>query len=149
MQVILLDKISNLGNLGDTVQVKSGYARNFLLPQGKAVPATKKNIELFEERRSKFEQKIADLLVSAQTRADMINKLNTITIHSKAGDGGKLFGSIGARDIVNAVIAAGVQVSKNEVRLLNGVLRYIGNYEVHFKIYNNIFAKLSINIVSE
>ncbi len=99
MQVILLDKIGNLGSLGDTVNVKSGYARNFLIPQGKAVMATKANVAMFESRRAELEAKVAEQLAAAQTRADQVNALEAVVIASKAGDEGKLFGSIGTRDI--------------------------------------------------
>ena len=116
MQVILLDKVANLGSLGDQVNVKAGYARNFLVPQGKAVPATKKNIEFFEARRAELEAKLAEVLAAANARAEKINALETVTIASKAGDEGKLFGSIGTRDIADAVTAAGVEVAKSEVR---------------------------------
>lgn len=115
MQVILLDKVANLGSLGDQVNVKAGYARNFLVPQGKAVPATKKNIEFFEARRAELEAKLAEVLAAANARAEKINALETVTIASKAGDEGKLFGSIGTRDIADAVTAAGVEVAKSEV----------------------------------
>lgn len=117
MQVILLDKIGNLGSLGDTVNVKSGYARNFLIPQGKAVMATKANVAMFESRRAELEAKVAEQLAAAQTRADQVNALEAVVIASKAGDEGKLFGSIGTRDIADAITAAGVKVSKSEVRL--------------------------------
>ncbi len=98
MQVILLDKVANLGSLGDQVNVKAGYARNFLVPQGKAVPATKKNVEFFEARRAELEAKLADVLAAAEARATKINELGSVTIASKSGDEGKLFGSIGTRD---------------------------------------------------
>src|SRR5471030_2737190 len=132
MQVILLDKVANLGSLGDQVNVKAGYARNFLVPQGKAVPATKKNVEFFEERR-----------------ATKINELGSVTISSKSGDEGKLFGSIGTRDIADAVTAAGVEVAKSEVRLPNGVLRTTGEHEVEFQVHSDVFAKLNVVVVSE
>ena len=132
MQVILLDKVANLGSLGDQVNVKAGYARNFLVPQGKAVPATKKNVEFFEARR-----------------AEQINALESVTIASKAGDEGKLFGSIGTRDIADAVTAAGVKVAKSEVRLPNGVLRNVGEHEVNFQVHSEVFAKVIINVVAE
>lgn len=112
MQVILLDKVANLGSLGDQVNVKAGYARNFLVPMGKAVPATKKNVEFFEARRADLEAKLAETLSAAEARAVKINELATVTIASKAGDEGKLFGSIGTRDIADAVTAAGVAVTK-------------------------------------
>ena len=149
MEIILLDKVANLGSLGDQVDVKAGYARNFLVPQGKAVPATKKNVEFFEARRAELEAKLADVLAIAKGRAEKINSLATVTIASKAGDEGKLFGSIGTRDIAQAVTAAGVEVAKSEVRLPNGVLRTVGEHEVHFQVHSDVFAKLNVNIIAE
>jgi len=110
MQVILLENIRNLGELGDNVSVANGYGRNFLLPKGKAVPATKDNLEKFEARRAELEKKAADLLAAAQTRADQIAELN-VSIGAHSGDEGKLFGSVGTKDIADAVSAAGVAVS--------------------------------------
>lgn len=149
MQVILLDKVSNLGSLGDQVNVKAGYARNFLVPQGKAVPATKKNVEFFEARRAELEAKLADVMTAALVRATKINELLTVTIVSKAGEEGKLFGSIGTRDIADAVTAAGVEVTKSEVRLLNGVLRNTGEHEVRFQVHRDVFAQLTVVVVAE
>lgn len=103
------------------------------VPQGKAVPATKKNVEFFEARRAELEAKLADVLAAAEARATKINELGSVTIASKSGDEGKLFGSIGTRDIADAVTAAGVEVAKSEVRLPNGVLRTTGEHEVHFR----------------
>ena len=148
MQVILLDKVTNLGNLGDQVNVKAGYARNFLVPKGKAVPATKTNIEFFETRRAELEAKQAEAQAAANARAEKINALGTVTITSKAGDGGRLFGSIGARDIADAVSAAGVEVAKSEVRLSEGVLRSTGEYEVNFQVHSDVVAKLVVNVVA-
>ena len=149
MQVILLDKVANLGSLGDQVNVKSGYARNFLVPQGKAVPATKKNVEFFEARRAELEAKLADVLAAAQARAAAITALGSVTLASKAGDEGKLFGSIGTRDIADAITAAGGKVAKSEVRLPNGVLRTTGDHEVHFQLHSDVFAELNVIIVAE
>uniref|UniRef100_A0A3B0LZW1 Large ribosomal subunit protein bL9 n=1 Tax=Arsenophonus endosymbiont of Trialeurodes vaporariorum TaxID=235567 RepID=A0A3B0LZW1_9GAMM len=149
MQIILLDKVANLGSLGDKVDVKAGYARNYLVPLGKAVPATKKNVEFFEARRAELEAKLADVLAVAEGRAEKINSLATVTIASKAGDEGKLFGSIGTRDIAQAATAAGVEVMKSEVRLPNGVLRTVGEHEVHFQVHSDVFAKLNVNIIAE
>lgn len=149
MEIILLDKVANLGSLGDKVDVKAGYARNYLVPQQKAVPATKKNVEFFEARRAELEAKLADVLDTAKARAEKINSLATVTIASKAGDEGKLFGSIGTRDIAQAVTAAGVEVAKSEVRLPNGVLRTVGEHEVHFQVHSDVFAKLNVNIIAE
>lgn len=149
MQVILLDKIGNLGSLGDTVNVKSGYARNFLIPQGKAVMATKANVAMFESRRAELEAKVAEQLAAAQTRADQVNALEVVVIASKAGDEGKLFGSIGTRDIADAITAAGVKVSKSEVRLPEGALRNVGAYEVSVQLHSEVFATAKVQVVAE
>ncbi|EGR4436813.1 50S ribosomal protein L9 [Vibrio cholerae] len=149
MQVILLDKIGNLGSLGDTVNVKSGYARNFLIPQGKAVMATKANVAMFESRRAELEAKVAEQLAAAQTRADQVNALEAVVIASKAGDEGKLFGSIGTRDIADAITTAGVKVSKSEVRLPEGALRNVGAYEVSVQLHSEVFATAKVQVVAE
>lgn len=149
MQVILLDKVINIGSLGEKVNVRTGYARNFLVPKGKAVPATKKNVEYFEARRAEMEAKLANIQATAEARAAKINKLSSVTIASKAGDEGKLFGSIGTRDIANAITAAGVNVTKSEVRLPNGVLRTTGVHDVNIQIQSNVFATMNIVIIPE
>ncbi|MFL7051694.1 50S ribosomal protein L9 [Vibrio cyclitrophicus] len=148
MQVILLDKIGNLGGLGDQVNVKSGYARNFLIPQGKAVMATKDNVAMFETRRAELEAKVAEQLAAAEARAESVNTLEGVTIASKAGDEGKLFGSIGTRDIADAITAAGVAVAKSEVRLPEGALRNIGEFEVSIQLHSEVFAIAKIAIVA-
>ncbi|PJG82841.1 50S ribosomal protein L9 [Caviibacterium pharyngocola] len=149
MQVILLDKIAHLGSVGDQVSVKSGYARNFLIPQGKAVMATKANIEHFEARRAELEAKAAESLAAAQARAAKLAELATITIASKAGDEGRLFGSITTRDVAEAVTAAGVEVAKSEVRLSTGPLRTTGDHEVRFQLHGEVFATLNVVVVAE
>lgn len=149
MQVILLDKIGNLGSLGDTVNVKSGYARNYLIPQGKAVMANKANIEMFETRRAELEAKVAEVLAADQARADQISALEAVVIASKAGDEGKLFGSVGTRDIADAITEAGVKVAKSEVRLPEGALRNLGEYEVSIQLHSEVFATAKIQIVAE
>ncbi|MCG9544494.1 MULTISPECIES: 50S ribosomal protein L9 [Vibrio] len=148
MQVILLDKIGNLGGLGDQVNVKSGYARNFLIPQGKAVMATKDNVAMFETRRAELEAKVAEQLAAAEARAESVNTLEGVSIASKAGDEGKLFGSIGTRDIADAITAAGVAVAKSEVRLPEGALRNIGEFEVSIQLHSEVFATAKIAIVA-
>ena len=149
MQVILLDKVANLGSLGDQVNVKAGYARNFLVPQGKAVPATKKNVEFFEARRAELEAKLAEVLGAANARAEAINALGTVTIASKSGDEGKLFGSIGTRDIAEAVSAAGYPLEKAEVRLPNGALRNTGEFDVAVHLHTDVETTLKLIIVAE
>ncbi|MCC4799198.1 50S ribosomal protein L9 [Enterovibrio norvegicus] len=149
MQVILLDKIGNLGSLGDQVAVKSGYARNFLIPQGKAVMATKANVEHFEARRAELEAKVAETLAAAGARAEQVEALEAVVIASKAGDEGKLFGSIGTRDIADAVSAAGVKVTKSEVRLPEGALRNVGEYEISLQLHSEVFATVKVSVVAE
>lgn len=149
MQVILLDKVAHLGSVGDQVTVKSGFARNFLIPQGKAVMATKANVEHFEARRAELEAKAAEALAAAQARAAKLTELATVTITSKAGDEGRLFGSITTRDVAEAVTAAGVEVAKSEVRLSTGPLRTTGDHEVRFQLHGEVFATLNIVVVAE
>jgi large subunit ribosomal protein L9 len=149
MQIILLDKIANLGGLGDKVTVKSGYARNFLFPQGKAVPATKVNVEKFEARRAELEAKIAEQHAAAQARADKITALGEVTIASPAGDEGKLFGSVGTRDIAAAITAAGVEVTKSEVKLPVGTLRDVGEFEIDLQIHSDVTATIKLVIIQE
>ena len=154
MQVILLDKIVHLGNVGDQVNVKSGFARNFLIPQGKAVMATKANIEHFEARRAELEEKAAQALAAAslaaaQARAAQVTALGSVTIASKAGDEGRLFGAITTRDVAEAVTAAGVEIAKSEVRLPNGPIRTLGDHDVRFQLHGEVFATLDVIVVAE
>ncbi|KZZ14863.1 50S ribosomal protein L9, partial [Oleiphilus sp. HI0079] len=129
MEVILLEKVGKLGGLGDKVTVKSGFGRNFLVPFGKAVPANAENVAQFEARRAELEKAAAEKLAAAEARAAELNE-KSVTITSKAGDEGKLFGSIGVRDVADAVTAAGTEVSKSEVRLPEGPIRAVGDYEI-------------------
>ena len=149
MNIILLDKIANLGGLGDKVTVKSGYARNILFPQGKAVPATKANVEKFEARRAELEAKIADELKSAEAKAEKINALENVTIAAPAGDEGKLFGSVGTRDIAQAVTDAGVEVTKAEVKLPDGTLREVGEFEIDIQVHPEVTANVTLAIIAE
>ena len=149
MQVILLDKIANLGGLGDQVVVKSGFARNFLFPKGKAVPATKANIETFEARRADLEAKIAEDLAAAQARADKLEALAEVTLVSKAGDEGKLFGSIGTRDIAEAISAVGVEVAKSEVRLPLGTIRETGEFDVAIAVHSDVSTTIKVIVIAE
>ena len=149
MQVILLDKIAPFGKVGDQVNVKSGSARNFLIPQGKAVMATAANIEHFEARRAELEEKAAQALAAAVDRAARLEALGSVTIASKAGDEGRLFGSIGTRDIADAITAKGVEVAKSEVRLPNGLIRTLGEHEVTFQFHGEVFSHLNVIIVAE
>ncbi|EOD56007.1 50S ribosomal protein L9 [Aeromonas molluscorum] len=147
MQVILLDKIAKLGGLGDQVNVKAGYARNYLIPQGKAVMATKANIETFDARRAELEAKLAAGKAAAEERAAKLGELAAVVIASKAGDEGKLFGSIGTRDVADAITAAGVAVAKSEVRMGN-VLRNTGEYEVVVQLHADVKATVQIQVVA-
>jgi large subunit ribosomal protein L9 len=148
MQVILLEKIGKLGNLGDQVNVKGGYGRNFLVPYGKAVPATKTNVAEFDARRAGLEAAAEEKLANATARAAKLAEL-TITIESNAGDGGKLFGSIGTRDIASAVTAAGVEVNKSEVRMPEGPLREVGSYKVAIQVHSDLVQTVSVSVVAE
>jgi len=147
MQIILLDKVTNLGNLGDQVNVRPGYGRNFLIPNGKAVMATPDNKAHFEARRAELEKAAADVLAIAQARADKIND-STVEIASKAGDEGKLFGSIGTADIAEAVSAAGTEVAKQEVRLPEGPLRHLGEFDVELQLHTDVSAIVKVKIVA-
>ncbi|PCI58642.1 MAG: 50S ribosomal protein L9 [Gammaproteobacteria bacterium] len=149
MEVILLDKIAKLGGLGDKVSVKSGYARNYLLPQGKAVFASKENVERFEARRADLESKLAEALTSAQARADKLAALTDVTIASKAGEEGKLFGSIGTRDIADAITEAGVEVTKAEVRLPLGTLRETGEFDIAIHLHNDVDTTIKLVVIAE
>ncbi len=149
MDIILLDKVANLGGLGDNVNVKAGYARNFLFPQGKAVPATKANIEKFEQRRAELEAKLAADLSAANDRAAKVAALSEVTIASKAGDEGKLFGSVGTRDIADAITEAGVKVTKAEVKLPNGTLREVGEYDIDLQLHAEVVATVKVVVIAE
>jgi len=149
MEVILLDKIAKLGGLGDKVSVKSGYARNYLLPQGKAVFASDANVEHFEARRADIEAKLATVLAAAETRAAKVVELAEVTIASKAGDEGKLFGSIGTRDIADAITEAGVEVAKAEVRLPLGAIRETGEFEIAIHLHHDVDTSIKIVVIAE
>ena len=148
MQVILLDKVGRLGNVGTQVNVKPGFARNFLIPFAKAVPATAKNIAEFGARRAELEAAAAAKLAEAQKRAEVLATVS-ITIATHAGDEGKLFGSVGTRDIAEAITAAGVAVDKLEVRLPNGALRNTGAFTIVLHLHSDVVAEVSLTIVSE
>lgn len=149
MEVILLERVRNLGALGQKVNVKSGYGRNYLIPQGKAVYATAANTEKFEARRAELEKIEAEHLQTALNRKHAIEGLGVITIHSKAGDEGKLFGSIGVRDIADAIIKAGQEVAKSEIDLPTGVIRMIGDYEITLELHSDVVATVKLSVVTE
>lgn len=148
MQVILLEKIDKVGQLGDLVDVKAGFARNFLLPQGKAQQATPENLERFNELRAAFEKEQAEALASANARKDALNGM-TVSITSRAGTEGKLFGSIGAEEIRAAFEAAGKPVEKKEVRLPEGPLRVVGEHPVTLHLHTDVNAEVTVNVVGE
>ena len=149
MEVILLENIGNLGGLGDKVDVKAGYGRNYLVPQGKAVPATRSNIAEFETRRAELEAAAAAARSAAEQRAEAINALQPVTIGANAGEEGKLFGSVGTPDIAEAVTAAGCEVDKAEVRLPEGPLRELGEFEVDIQVHGDVTATVVIAVVAE
>ena len=149
MNVILLDKVANLGSLGDNVTVKAGFARNFLFPQGKAVPATKANLEQFEARRAELEAKVAEELAAAEARATKVAELAEITIASKAGDEGKLFGSIGTRDIADAITEAGLEVVKAEVKMPEGAIRETGEFDIAIQLHPEVMANIKVAVIAE
>lgn len=148
MNVILLERIAGLGKLGATVKVKAGYGRNYLIPQGKAVPATPDNVEKFEARRAELEKAAAEKMDTAQARKDALSQLS-ITIAQKAGDEGKLFGSVGTSDIAHAITEAGVPVEKREIRLPFGPLRQIGEHKVEVELHSDVVVAININVVPE
>jgi len=148
MEVILLEKINKLGELGDQVRVKAGYGRNYLIPVGKAISATPENVEKFESRRAELEKTQADVLGTATARAEKMNVVE-VTLARKVGEEGKLFGSVSAADIAEAVAVAGVELAKNEVRLPEGPLRVLGEFEVATHLHADVDAKIKVTIVAE
>lgn len=148
MEVILLEKIEHLGAMGDRVKVKPGYGRNFLIPQGKAAAATAENIAEFEARRAELEQAAAKALAAAQARRDQLAGL-IIRLSAKAGDEGKLFGSVGTVDIAHAVTAAGVGVERHEIRLPNGPLRQVGEHAVQLHLHTDVNVEIKLVIEAE
>jgi len=148
MEVILLEKVQNLGNLGDKVAVKAGYGRNFLIPKGKAVPATASNVAQFETRRAELEKVAAKVLEAAKARAEKLESLE-VTIAANAGDEGKLFGSIGTAEIAKAVSDAGVELCKSEVRMPEGAIRATGEYDVAVHLHVDVDASVKVNVVGE
>ncbi|MGB5534934.1 MAG: 50S ribosomal protein L9 [Thiogranum sp.] len=148
MEVILLEKVENLGSLGDRVHVKPGYGRNFLIPSGKATPATEDHVKAFEARRAELEKTAADALAEAEARREKIGDM-IITITAKAGDEGKLFGSIGTADIAAAIVADGVEVERSEVRLPEGAFRQLGEYRIQLHLHTDVNAELTLVIEAE
>jgi len=148
MEVILLEKVENLGGLGDRVNVKSGYGRNFLIPSGKATPATEAHIKAFEARRAELEKTAAEAQTVAEARRDKLVDMS-ITIQAKAGEEGKLFGSIGTVDIAEAIVAAGVEIERSEVRLPEGAFRQLGEYSVLVHLHSDVNIEIQLVIEAE
>ena len=148
MDVILLQKVANLGNIGDRVKVRSGFGRNFLLPQGKATLATADNVARFEARRVELEKAAREHLVSANERAEAMKDFK-LTIQAKAGTEGKLFGSIGTADVAEACQKAGFNVERSEVRMPNGPLRTVGEHVVNLHLHADVDVQLPVTIVAE
>lgn len=148
MDVILLEKVANLGNLGDKVTIKSGYGRNYLVPQGKAVPATAAKVAEFEARRADLEKAAVEKLNAAQARANALSKLSVVITH-KAGDEGRLFGSIGTHNIAEAISKAGVAIEKHEIRLPHGAIRHLGDFEIDVAFHTDVVTKITVKIAPE
>jgi large subunit ribosomal protein L9 len=148
MEVILLEKIVNLGNLGDRVSIKNGYGRNYLVPQGKAVPATAKKLAEFEARRADLENAAAEKLSAAQSQGEKLSKLEIVITH-KAGDEGRLFGSVGTHNIAEAINQAGGVVEKQQIRLPHGTIRQVGDYDIDINLHSDVIVTMSIKVAAE
>jgi len=146
MQVILLEKVENLGSLGDLVNVKSGYARNFLMPYGKAKVATPANLEEFEKMKAKFEKVEKQKLDAASARATSLTD-KTITMEANAGSEGKLFGSIGPEDVAAAITASGTEVAKKEIRMPDGPLRNVGTFIIGVHLHTDVDVEVTVEVV--
>lgn len=148
MEVILLEKVRNLGNLGDKVNVAGGYGRNFLIPKGKALPATKTNIADFEKRRAEFERMSQDNLSEAHARKEKLEALSIVTIVARAADD-KLYGSIGPREVADAISKLGIALSKSEVRMPLGQIRVAGEHSVGVQLHSDIALSIVVKVVGE
>ncbi|MCU7809655.1 MAG: 50S ribosomal protein L9 [Candidatus Thiodiazotropha sp. (ex Notomyrtea botanica)] len=148
MEIILLQKVDNLGDLGEKVNVKNGFGRNFLIPSGKAVPATEENLKVFEARRAELEKEASEKLAAAEARKAKLDGLE-VSISCKSGEEGRLFGSVGTNDISKAVVAAGNELEKKEVMLPNGPFRVTGEYDVDIHLHADVNAVVKLTIVSE
>ena len=149
MEVILLEKIGKLGNIGDKANVKAGYGRNYLVPQGKAVFATEANVADFELRRADLEAAAAEKLGEAQARAAKLQAMGTVTISAIAGDEGKLFGSIGVRELEGAINAAGGEISKSEINLPDGAFRHVGEFSVEVQLHLDVVESVTVVMEAE
>jgi large subunit ribosomal protein L9 len=148
MQIILMEKVANLGQLGDVVKVKDGYARNYLIPQGKAKRANEANLAEFEAKRAELERQQAELLVKAQERAGKLEGY-MLQITQKAGVDGRLFGSVGTADIVEALQAQGFDVNKSEVRMPEGPIKQIGDYPVTLSLHTDVTATITVSVLGQ
>jgi large subunit ribosomal protein L9 len=148
MQVILLEKVGKLGDLGDQVNVKAGYGRNFLIPLGKAVPASASNVADFQARRAELEAVAAEKVAAAQARADKLAGV-VVTMESNAGEEGKLFGSIGTRDIAEAISATGNEVVKSEVKMPEGVIRDLGEYDISVQLHSDVTTVVKVVVAQQ
>jgi large subunit ribosomal protein L9 len=148
MNVILLERIGKLGGLGDEVSVRPGFARNFLIPQGKAVRASKANREVFEARRLELERVAAEKLDQARGRAATLEGC-AVTIVAKAGDEGKLYGSVGTQEVADAISATGAAVERSEVRMPEGVIRSVGEYQIDVQLHSDVTVTVQVNVVAE
>ncbi len=148
MELILIQKVNKLGNLGDRVKVKSGYGRNFLVPYGKAVPATKANIETFEARRAEYEEKARQSLSAADARRDKLESAE-VSIVANASTEGKLYGSVGPAEIAEAFTAAGIPVEKSEVVMGEGPIRRIGEFDVDVRLHADVQVQVKVNVTAE
>lgn len=148
MQVILTDKVRNLGEIGDVVDVKPGYGRNFLIPQGKAQRATKENITYFESQRAELEKRAQENLAAAQARADKLSAAN-VTVTARAGDEGKLYGSVGPREISDALIAVGFDVEKKEVTMPEGPIHEVGEFDIQLQLHTDVETTIKVKVAAE
>jgi large subunit ribosomal protein L9 len=148
MEVILLEQVRNLGTLGDKVKVKSGFGRNYLIPTGKAVPATKDNIDKFESMRAELERAQADVVGKARARAEALSSVS-ITLKRKAGEEGKLYGSVGTADIAEAVTALDLELERNEVKLPEGPFRHTGEFDVDILLHADVSTSIKMVIEAE
>lgn len=148
MELILLEKVQNVGDLGDTVTVKPGFGRNYLLPQGKAVPATKENVARFEAQRAELEKTAQEKLADAEKRAESLTGL-VVQIAANASEEGKLYGSIGPREVSNALADAGHEVEKAEVIMSEGPVRFTGEYEINLQLHADVESQIKLVVEAE
>lgn len=149
MEVILLEKVRNLGSLGDKVKVRPGYGRNYLIPQGKAVSASAENVAAFEERRAELERAANESLSEAQALAAKLDELGKVVLQARVGEGGKLFGSIGPADVAEAITAAGVSVEKRMVAMPEGPIRATGEYPVTVQVHTDVETEIQVLVEAE